>query len=54
VIEVWEARADYDRYVDEVVAPLARELSGGAAPLAATEREFEVRGLVLPRAGIAA
>jgi hypothetical protein len=54
VIEVWESQADYDHYAEDVLAPLLAELSGGrASPGNQTERPFEVRGLVLPRAGIA-
>ena len=54
VIEVWESQADYDRYVEELIAPVLRELSHGRASRDdQTERPFEVRGLVLPRAGIA-
>lgn len=54
VLEVWESRAAYDRYAAEVLAPVVAELSGGrASPGDQTERPFEVRGLVLPRAGIA-
>jgi hypothetical protein len=54
VIEVWESRADYDRYVDELLMPVLGELSGGSASRESgqTETPFEVRGLVLPRAGI--
>jgi hypothetical protein len=54
VIEVWESQAEYDRYVADALAPVLAELSGGrASPGDMTERRFEVRGLVLPRAGIA-
>jgi hypothetical protein len=54
VIEVWESKAVYDRYVTDVLGPLLSELSGGrAAPEHQTERSFDVRGLVLPGAGIA-
>ena len=54
VTEVWESRAQYDRYVDDVLTPVLDELSGGrASPEDRTEQSFEVRGLVLPRAGIA-
>ena len=54
VIEVWESRAHYDRYVDELLVPVLGELSGGSASRESgrTETPFEVRGLVLPRAGI--
>ena len=51
--EVWESHAAYDRAAD-ALAPLLADLSGGRASRAdQTERPFEVRGLVLPRAGIA-
>lgn len=54
VIEVWESQAAYDRYTDDVLTPLVDELSGGRASREdRTERSFEVRGLVLPRAGVA-
>lgn len=54
VIEVWESRGDYERHVDDVLTPVLTELSGGRATRAdQIERPFEVRGLVLPRAGIA-
>jgi hypothetical protein len=54
VTEVWESQAAYDRYATDVLAPVLTELSGGrATPGDQTERPFEVRGLVLPRAGIA-
>jgi len=53
VTEVWESQAAYDRAAD-ALAPLLADLSGGRASRAdQTERPFEVRGLVLPRAGIA-
>jgi hypothetical protein len=55
VIEVWESRAEYDRYADGVLAAVLSELAGSRASRAdQTERPFDVRGLVLPRAGIAA
>ena len=55
VIEVWESRHDYDRYVEELVAPALAELTGGRAPGGGgqTETTFDVRGLVLPTGGIA-
>ena len=54
VIEVWESKEVYDQYVDDVLAPLLSELSGGRASREQqTERSFDVRGLVLPGAGIA-
>jgi hypothetical protein len=54
VIEVWESKEQYERYTDEVVAPVLTELSVGRASRdQQKERPFEVRGLVLPRSGIA-
>lgn len=54
VIEVWESQAVYDRYVADVLAPVLSELSGGRASREdQTERSFDVRGLVVPGAGIA-
>ena len=55
VIEVWESREHWQRYNDEVIGPVIAELAGGQQPGAGAPdgTEFEVRGLVLPRAGIA-
>ena len=54
VIEVWESQAEYDRYAEDLLAPVLSELSGGRASRAdQSERPFDVRGLVLPQAGIA-
>ncbi len=55
VIEVWESRQDYDRYVDQLLLPVLAELSGGAASRESgqIETSFEVRGLVVPTGGIA-
>ncbi len=53
VVEVWESRADHDRYEREVVGPVVAELAGGEPPPVDGVTEFEVRGLVLPRAGVA-
>jgi hypothetical protein len=54
VLEVWESKEQYDRYTDDVIAPVLSELSGGRASRdRQAEHPFKVRGLVLPRAGIA-
>jgi hypothetical protein len=54
VIEVWESQAAYDRFADDVLPAVLSELSGGRATREdQTERPFEVRGLVMPQAGIA-
>lgn len=54
VIEVWESKADCDRYNEEVVGPVVTELSGGAGMPAGQQvsEEFEVRGLVIGQAGV--
>ena len=52
VIDVWESREDSGRYYRDVVGPLLAQESGHPAPQVTTT-EFEVRGLVLPRAGVA-
>ncbi len=53
VIEVWESREDAERYEREMVQPVMAELGGGPPPGGDGVTEFEVRGLVLPRAGVA-
>ena len=52
-IEVWESREDYERGNREVVGPVFAEVLRGQAPPPSAVTEFEVRGLVLPRAGLA-
>jgi hypothetical protein len=49
VLEVWQSRAHFDRYNDQVVLPAVADLTAGQpgpAPQQAIE-EFQVRGLVL-------
>jgi len=49
VLEVWQSRAHFDRYNDQIVLPTVADLSAGQpgpAPRQAFE-EFQVRGLVL-------
>jgi hypothetical protein len=53
VVEVWESKDHFERYQTELVGPLLAEISGGQTPEPPVATEFEVRGLVLPRAGIA-
>jgi hypothetical protein len=53
VLEIWESRAQYERYAAEVIAPAVAELSGGAPPPEPPRnQEFEVRGLVIPRGDV--
>jgi hypothetical protein len=51
VLEVWESKEHFDRYNRDVVAPVMAELAPGA-PAPPPPPEFEVRGLVVPSAGI--
>jgi hypothetical protein len=53
VIEVWASREEWERSRELVGSVFARVLRGQAPP-ASVVTEFEVRGLVLPRAGVAA
>lgn len=54
VIEVWESRTGYRRYAEGILAPVLAALAGGHAPEGGqTERPFDIRGLVVPGAGIA-
>ncbi len=52
-IEVWASREAHERGNREVVGPVFAEVLQGQAPPASVVTEFEVRGLVLPRAGVA-
>lgn len=53
VVEVWESREDFERATAEIVGPVAAEVLQGRPRTPTTVTEFEVRGLVLPRAGVA-
>jgi CO dehydrogenase/acetyl-CoA synthase beta subunit len=54
IVEVWESKDRFERYQAELIGPLLAEMTGdgppGEAPVAT---EFDVRGLVVPSAGIA-
>jgi hypothetical protein len=53
VLEVWESREHFERYNRDVVGPVMAELAPGPPPAPGPGyAEFEVRGLVLPSAGI--
>ena len=53
VIEVWERKEQSDRYKSEVIWPLtARVWQGQPMDGAPRMEEFEVRGVVIPEAGI--
>ncbi|NEK60262.1 hypothetical protein GCU56_20610 [Geodermatophilus sabuli] len=53
VVEVWESRAAFARYEAEVVAPVMAGVGGPPPAGAPVATEFDVRGLVLPRGGVA-
>ncbi len=54
VVEVWESRDDYERYHAELVGPLLAEVAGAPVPQdEPAVTEFDVRGLVVPAAGVA-
>jgi hypothetical protein len=54
VIEVWDSKDQYDHYNRELVEPMVRRLSAGQPSASAVPRteEFDVRGLVIPGAGL--
>ncbi|MGY1697541.1 hypothetical protein ACI780_21800 [Geodermatophilus sp. SYSU D00814] len=52
VIDVWESREAQERRNREVILPALAEVLGDQAPPPSVVTEFEVRGLVLPRAGV--
>ncbi len=54
VIEVWESRAHFERYNDDVVLPTMARLGAGQQGPAPEQRleEFDVRGLVLTGAKV--
>jgi hypothetical protein len=51
---VWESKEQFERYQTELIGPLLAEMTGGDAPPGdgPVATEFEVRGLVVPAAGI--
>jgi hypothetical protein len=53
VVEVWESREHFERFNRNVVGPVMADLAPGPPPAPGQGYdEFEVRGLVLPSAGI--
>jgi hypothetical protein len=54
VVEVWESREQFERFNRDVVLPVVTDLAPGAPPPTTGQGyvEFEVRGLVVPSAGI--
>jgi hypothetical protein len=53
IVEVWESREPFERYSAQLVTPVMARTLGGDAPPATVVEEIDVRGLVLPRGGIA-
>jgi hypothetical protein len=53
IVEVWESREHFERFNRDVVGPVMADLVPGPPPTPGQGYdEFEVRGLVLPSAGI--
>ncbi|RBY83167.1 hypothetical protein [Blastococcus sp. TF02A-26] len=52
VIEVWRSQEDHERAGREIVGPVLAGVLAGASPPRAVVTPFEVRGLVLPAAGV--
>jgi len=55
VIEVWDSKEQYEYYNRELVEPLVMRLSPHQPPPTEMPRneEFDVRGLIIPAAGLA-
>ena len=53
VIEVWASHEEFERYGREVAEPVAAQVLQGRPHPPEEATVFEVRGLVLPRAGVA-
>jgi hypothetical protein len=54
IVDVWESKEDFERYQTELIGPLLAELTADAPPGVGPETaEFDIRGLVVPAAGIA-
>ncbi|HEV7727073.1 MAG TPA: hypothetical protein VGO74_09100 [Modestobacter sp.] len=55
VLEVWESRDHWQRHNDDVVGPMMAGLVDDQPPTTGPPdgKEFEIRGLVIPRGGIA-
>lgn len=53
ITEVWRTKAECDRAMVEILAPVMRELFGDQGPQQAPPMtEFEPRGLIIPAAGV--
>jgi len=53
ILEVWESREHFERFNREVVGPVMADLAPGPPPAPGQGiDEFDVRGLVVPSAGI--
>jgi hypothetical protein len=55
VVEVWESKDQFERYQAELLGPVLAELPGAGGPPGggSVTTEFDVRGLVVPPAGVA-
>jgi hypothetical protein len=53
IIEVWDSKAQYERYDAEIIRPVLTEMSGGQTPPEPAMEEFEPLGLIVPSAQVA-
>ena len=53
IIEVWESKEHSDRFGREIAAPAIAKAFGPDAQIGPPPVEFELRGLVVPSAGLA-
>ena len=53
LVEVWESKADSDRFYEQVVNPIVDRIAAGSAspPSPPVVEEFEARGLITQPAG---
>jgi hypothetical protein len=55
VIEIWESKDHFDRFNERTLTPIFAELTHAQGPLSnqIAPEDFEIRGLLIPRGGIA-
>jgi hypothetical protein len=54
ITEVWDSKASFEQFMQEIVPTVLREVLGDAEPIPEPRSEvWEIRGLVVPSAGVA-
>jgi hypothetical protein len=53
IVEVWESRELYEHHSAQLVAPVMARALDGKPPPATVLEEIDLRGLMLPSAGVA-